>query len=180
MKPFKFLPLLIILTITGFVMFGTPSAAEAATKYWIGSSGGNFSSNSNWSTTSGGSNDTTAPGSSDIATFNGANTNNATLDTTVNVAGMDIRSDGGGSGYTGTITQGSGIAVTIGTSNFSQAAGTFTGSAASITNNGTFTLSGGTFTSTSGTMTANSTFTKSGGTFTHNNGTVTFALLVLL
>ena len=58
-------------------------SAFAATKYWIGSAGGNFTDNANWSTTSGSAcganNNTTAPGSSDAAYFGSGCTNNATF-----------------------------------------------------------------------------------------------------
>ena len=47
---------------------------------------------------------------------------NATFDTTDSVAGIDINS-----GYTGTITQTNGTTITVGTSNYDQATGTFTG-----------------------------------------------------
>ena len=56
-------------TLLGFgLLLSLPAAAHAATKYWIGASG-NFGDNTRWSTTSGGTNDTTKPGASDIATF---------------------------------------------------------------------------------------------------------------
>lgn len=55
-----------------------------ATKYWIGSSGGLASSDSNWSTSSGGANDTTAPVAGDIATFDGNGNTNCTWDLDVN------------------------------------------------------------------------------------------------
>jgi hypothetical protein len=168
---------LIVFAVVVLGTFMTASSVHAATKYWIGPSGGNFSSNSNWSTSSGGANNTTHPGTSDVATFDGGDVNNATLDSTVDVAGMDIRSDGGGSGYTGTITENTGVIIDTETSGWSQAAGTFTGSAAAIgINAGTFALSGGTFTSTSGTLTIVSTFTISGGTFNANSGTVSFTI----
>jgi hypothetical protein len=79
------------------------------------------------------------------------------------------------SGYTGTITQGAGNAVTVtSTVGYSQAAGTFAGSAANVTVNGVFSLTGGTFTSTAGVLSigGNSTFSN---TFLNNSGTVQFA-----
>ena len=115
-----------------------------------------------------------APGGSDIATFNGTSTKNATINAAISVAGIAINS-----GYTGTITQGGSNTVTVGASNFVQGAGTFTGGSGAIAINGSYSLSAGTYTSTSGTMTVGwingTTFTVSGGTFNHNNGTVSFA-----
>ncbi len=136
---------------------------------WDGGGG----ADTNWNTATNWSGDA-VPGTSDIATFDATSTNNVTINVNISVAGIDINT-----GYTGTITQSSGITVTVGTSKYDQADGTFTGSAAAITLNGTFTLSGGTFTATSGTLSvgvtdggANTFFSISGGTFNHNSGTV--------
>ena len=150
-------------------LFLVPFGSEAATKYWIGGTAGNFNDGTRWSTASGGANNTTAPGAADLATFDGNGLGNCAMTATVNVAGISIVS-----GYTGTITQNAGIGVTVGASNYNQAAGTFAGGNAAIAMNGTFTLSGGTFTSTSGTLTTGSNWTKSAGTFNHNSGTVQF------
>jgi hypothetical protein len=141
--------------------------AEAATKYWIGSAGGSFSDNANWSTTSGGSNNTTAPGTSDIATFDGGGNTNAAIDTTISVAGIDINS-----GYTQTITQNNGVKITIGTSAFDISSGTFTGGNDTIDLNGAFTVSGGTFNATSSGMYISGNFTVSSGTFSEGTGTI--------
>ncbi len=121
-----------------------------------------------------------APGGSDIATFNGTSSKNATIDGNISVAGIAINA-----GYTGTITQSGSNTVTVGASNFVQGAGTFTGGSGAITINGTYTLSGGIFTAPTGTLQVGyyvgaclpsmfNTFTVSGGTFNHNNGTVAF------
>lgn len=149
--------------------------SKAANRYWIAASTANWNSTLNWSTTSGGAGGASVPGSGDIAIFNGSGTGNCTINATVNVAGFSIVS-----GYTGTISQGANT-VTVGTSHFSQAAGTFTGGSVTIDINGTFTLSGGTFTATTSdfkigsSVTSTSTiFTHSGGTFNHNNGTTIF------
>ncbi len=145
---------------------------EAANRYWIATSTANWNSTSNWSTTSGGSGGASVPGSGDIAIFNNIRVGSCTINATVNVAGISIVS-----GYTGTISQGSNN-ITVGSSNYSQAAGTFTGGSGTIDINGTFSLSGGTFTATTGnfytggTFAANATiFSQTGGTFNHNNGT---------
>ncbi len=149
-----------------------PSTAFATVKYWIGASGANFSDNANWSTSSGGSNDTTKPGSGDVATFDSGGNTNCTMDAAVNVAGVDIKST-----YTATITQAAGVTIAVGSTTWVQANGIFVGGDSTIDlNNGQFKLTGGTFTSTTGTMQVYGNWTHSaGGTFTHNNGTVEFA-----
>jgi hypothetical protein len=79
------------------------------------------------------------------------------------------------SGYTGTITQNSGVTITTVSSGWYQAAGTFAGGDSTITIGGPFGLAGGTFTSTSGTLGAGNEFTVfNSPTFNHNNGKVTF------
>src|SRR6185503_18292464 len=109
------------------------------------------------------------PGAGNTAIFDDNSSKNAAINTNASVAGLQINT-----GYKGTVTQGAANTLTVGASNYSQADGTFTGSAAAIAMNGTFTLSGGIFTSTSGTLTSSGNWTVSGGTFTHNSGTVKF------
>lgn len=103
---------------------------------WTGLAG-----NSNWNTAGNWSNNA-VPGPGDVAKFYGEACSgaqcNATLNATVNVYGIEVNGT-----YTGTITQGSGIAVTIGTSGWSQSNGSFVGSNGTITFNGPFTLAGG-------------------------------------
>lgn len=82
------------------VAFGLwPATTQAATKYWVGSSGGTFGTNSNWSTTSGsscGSNaNTTAPGSSDTAVFGSDCTTDPIVSAAISVGGLTV-----GSGHT--------------------------------------------------------------------------------
>jgi hypothetical protein len=83
------------------------------------------------------------------------------------------------SGYTGTVTQNSGNTVTVGTSGYSQADGTFAGGNSEIQVS-SFTQTGGTFTATSGNTTifvpttTATNFTYSGGTFQHGGGTLRF------
>jgi len=148
--------------------------ASATVKYWIGTGGDSFNDNAKWSTTTGGVNDTTAPGSSDIATFDANGNTNVALDTTVNVDGIDINS-----GYTATLTQSASVTVTVGDADYDQADGIFAGSDAAIDIDGRFIQTGGTFTATTGTMswgTINESvadnMTLTGGTFNHNGGTV--------
>ncbi|MEA2715655.1 MAG: hypothetical protein QOG91_683, partial [Candidatus Parcubacteria bacterium] len=96
-----------------------PHAAHAAVKFWIGPGGGSFSNNLYWSTSSGGANNTTAPGAGDIATFDSGDNNNAAIDGVLSVGGIDIKST-----YGGAITQSA--ALTVGASNFSMAGGNIT------------------------------------------------------
>ncbi len=110
------------------------------------------------------------PGASDIAVFNSSTTTNITIDTSISVAQLDIQA-----GYTGTITQAAGSTITVGSSGFSQAAGTFTGGNSAITINGPFSLSSGTFTATTGTTSITGAVTVSGGTFNHNSGLFTLS-----
>lgn len=149
-----------------FVLCGLalPSAAEAAVITWDGGGG----ADTNWNTAANWSGDT-IPGTADIATFDGTSTNNATINVNVDVAGIDINA-----GYTGTITQATGVTVTVGSNNFDISAGTFTGGNSAIDVNGAFTVSGGTFTSTSGTLSVSGNFTVSSGSFGESTGTVTF------
>lgn len=163
---------LILFLGLGLAILGLwPGEAQAANRYWVGMAGGSWSSSFNWATAAAmcsGAGGSTVPGSSDVAIFTSSCPSSVTINTAADLAGMEIQT-----GFIGTITQGSGIGVTIGSSNFSQAAGTFTGAAAAIDVNGSFTITGGTFTSTSGTLTVSGNWTHSGGTFTHNSGSVT-------
>ena len=61
-----------------FVLF-SGSIANAAIKYWIGAGAGNFNNNTRWSLSSGGPNNTTAPGAADLATFNGSGLGDDTI-----------------------------------------------------------------------------------------------------
>ncbi|MDO8730736.1 MAG: LamG-like jellyroll fold domain-containing protein [Candidatus Omnitrophota bacterium] len=139
-----------------------PVPCWAATRTWDGGGGSdtNWNTAANWSSNS-------IPGSSDIAAFDSTSTNNCTINVSISVAGIVIQS-----GYTGTITQASGNTITVGTSDFTQTAGTFTGGNSSIDCNDVFTLTAGTFTSTSGTLFIADNFRISGGTFNHNSATV--------
>ncbi len=71
-------------------------------RYWVGTAGGNTSVDSNWSSTEaacGGGTATTAPTVTENAVFSDMCDNNATVDSTFNVGGLQIES-----GHTGTIT----------------------------------------------------------------------------
>ena len=169
--------LLIAIVATGILLGHHFSrSVQAANISWNGGGAtNNWSEAANWS---GGA----APTSSDVAIFNGPGTapngnKNVTIDVNINVLGIQINT-----GYTGTITQAPGAAITIGGSAFSQAAGTFNGSSNTITINsngfGAFTQTGGTFNGGSGDIhltgdgNADHDFRLSGGTFTSTSGTL--------
>ncbi|MEX1997651.1 MAG: fibronectin type III domain-containing protein [Candidatus Andersenbacteria bacterium] len=139
-----------------------------------GTCGGGAGDGNKWSCGANWSGDV-APGSTDVATFDGTSTKDATIDAAISVSGIDINT-----GYTGTITQAASTTVTIGAGNYDQAAGTFTDAGNATTNidiNDTnFTLSGGTFSNTGATssFTFDRNFTLSGGTFTNTNNTITY------
>ena len=138
---------------------------QAANIIWNGGGAtNNWSEGANWA---GG----VVPGSSDVAIFDGTNSKNALINANANVSGVAINA-----GYTGTITQGAGFTLTVGSSDYVQSAGTFLGGTSSITLNGRFNLAGGSFTATSGTTTVTSDFTHTaGGLFLHNSGTMSFS-----
>ncbi|PIP53552.1 hypothetical protein COX08_00345, partial [Candidatus Beckwithbacteria bacterium CG23_combo_of_CG06-09_8_20_14_all_34_8] len=169
----KFTNLLIIcLAIIGIFLF--PYKIYAATVTWDGEGtdgtcgggagdGNKWSCGANWSTNS-------VPTASDVATFGGTSTKNATIDSAISITGITINS-----GYTGTITQAATITLT--TSGFNQDAGILIGGSQTIDiNDGSFTVnSGGNFTSTSGTLSVERNFTiDSGATFSANNGSFLF------
>ncbi|MEI9478576.1 MAG: hypothetical protein WCO26_18685, partial [Deltaproteobacteria bacterium] len=149
--------------LLGLLFFLIP-AVQAESRYWVASSASNWNSTSNWSTISAGSGGSSVPGSSDDVYFDSARVGNCGIDVTVNVNSISI------SGYTGTITQQTGITITI-TTNFSQSSGTFAGGDSAIDINGNFSLSGGTFTSTTWVLSVAGNWTHpSAGTFSHNSG----------
>jgi hypothetical protein len=137
---------------------------------WTDAAGdNNWNTAGNWS---GGA----VPGSGNVALFSSSSTANCTINTAVNVAGLTMSS-----GYTRTITQSSGESITVGTSGFSNASGTFIGSSATTTNdaitvNGPYSLTGGTFKSTAGTLLLTGTAdTFSSSIFQNNSGLVVIA-----
>lgn len=163
-----------IVSITLALAIGTIAAwnvltTKGATYTWDdGGTTSNWSDCDNWTSD-------TCPGASDIAQFDGTVSDTAsTIDGAFggSVAGVDILAN-----YTATITQSA--ALSIGTSDWSQAGGTFTGGASSLTMTGAFTLSGGTFTAPSGTWEfdppSSDIFTMTGGTLNHNSGSLLFS-----
>lgn len=110
---------------------------------------------------------TVLPGALDTLLFSNCSVTNAVIDTNLNVAYIQLKSN-----YTGTVTQSGSYTIT--TAKMKVSGGTFTGGSGAITINGTLTVDGGTFTSTAGLMTVRGNFSKTGSTFNHNNGTVKF------
>lgn len=137
-----------------------PSIAGATTLYWVGSNGGNISDQTNWSTTNpsacnaGAGDASDYPKTSDTAVFDPDCDNNATINTNWSAQGISMQT-----GYSGTVTQSAGITVTIGSSGFVQAAGSFvsipTDTFASTSN---FSLTGGTFNRFTGSGTSGSPY----------------------
>ncbi len=117
---------------------------------WTGGGG-----NANWSTVanwSGG----VAPGLSDTALFNGTCSSNCSPNITANISVGGVRI---ASSYASTITQNSGITLTIGAQNWVQLAGTFAGSNAAFTINGALIITGGSFTLPQNTLSVNNGLT---------------------
>ncbi len=145
--------------------------ASDATKCWTGSGAdNNWNTAANWA-------GSTNPTTTSNATFHGASCTAGTPDKNVTVnTDPNLTGTGGGitlsSNYTGTMTQSSGVTMTIyGTIGFVMAGGTFTGRDSKI-DTSIFNHTGGSFTSTTGTLSFQGNFTNSGGTFNHNSGTV--------
>lgn len=186
------------------LILSLPFGGNCINKFWIGNAGTNFNTASNWSTSSGGSPNTTAPGASDVAIFDGAKNTKCVITATMSVQGIEMRS-----GYTDSLVLNSGsttATMAIGSAGFIMQSGTFrsftagktgpstltitgavtisgghfmgyNGPTAAVSQafQGSFTLSGGTFTASKNTTHFQSGMTKSGGTFTYNTGsTVNF------
>jgi hypothetical protein len=145
-----------------FYTIGTPGSTDT----WIAGSASNWNNGANWS-------NGIVPGPTTIALFSASSSANCTIDAAINVQGLTIAS-----GYAGAIAQSSGNTISIGSSGFSEASGTFTGDTAgdSIAVTGPFSLTGGTFTGTAGNLTlASSSDIFSGNSFHNNSGTVILA-----
>ena len=135
-----------------------PPAAPLAVVTWNGAGGTtNWSEPANWSGNA-------LPTSVDVATFDVTSVKICTIDMFVDVQGIDIQGT-----YTGTISQGANKII-VGSGNFSQAGGTFTGGTDRIDVKANFSVSGGTFTSTSGQLQVAGAFSHTGGPFFHNGG----------
>lgn len=148
-------------------------------RYWVAATPGNWSDTVNWSDESGGTGGSSVPGNTGVAFFDGGTDGtkdgDCSVNAAVNVLGVNI-----GAGYNGTITQGA-VTITVGNTGWTQAGGTFTGSASAITLAGTtagLSLTGGSFTAGAGqaiTLSGTSAnFDVSGGTFNPSTSTVRF------
>lgn len=159
-------PITLTSSATGYVSASQTETLSTNPFVWTGNGGNSlWSTGANWS---GGS----APGSGNSTLFNGVCVSNCspTIAANINVAGIRMES-----AYAGTITQNSGVTITVGSWGWTQFAGTFAGGNASINVNGNYNVLGGNFTSTSATLTAtNDAKISSSVTFAHNNGTVDF------
>ena len=84
-----------------------------ADRYWVGggaSTNWNATANTNWSDTDGGANNATAPGSGDVAIFNGnSGSGTSVLNTAFTIQNLNC------TGYTGTLTHNGGVTLTLNT-----------------------------------------------------------------
>lgn len=152
------------------VSFTTAQQTETLTTnpfIWTGSAGSSWATAGNWS---GGA----VPGAGDVAVFNSTCAAcPVSITANMSVGGVRIIS-----GYSGAITQGTGLTVTIGSKGWIQSGGSYLGSDGNITLNGPMIVSAGSFRSTSGTLTQGGAYTKwmfyGSGSFTHNSGSVVF------
>ena len=130
---------------------------------WVGTAAdGLWNSPSNWQ---GG----IVPTTTDVVVFNdtfcGANCS-VTTNVAVSIKGMDMQS-----GYTGTVTQGTGNTITLGTKGWKQAGGAFVGANTNITSSGQVSISGGSYTATSATTSVSGNVSLGAGiTYNHGSG----------
>lgn len=156
-------PTVISTTATNFGI--TTQTETVNTNPFIWTGGG---ADANW-TTAGNWSGGAAPGSGNLAVFNGTCVTNCSpvINANISVAGIRMAT-----GYTGTITQSPGITILL-NSHWVQQAGTFVGGNSSIQTYQNYSAIGGTFTSTSGVFTVNRSLTIAGSAnFIHNSGTV--------
>jgi hypothetical protein len=162
------------------LILSIPFGGNCINKYWIGNAGTNFNTASNWSTTSGGTANTTVPGSSDVAIFDGGKNTKCIISATVNVQGIEMRT-----GYSDSLVFNTGTTastISVGSAGFILQSGIFRAFTAgktgpgNITISGPLTISGGNFMGYNGpnaatTQTVTGTFTVSGGTYTASKNT---------
>lgn len=133
---------------------------------WDGGGG-----DSNWNTAANWLTDTAPSTSSDWLVFSSVSSKSATLNTSVDVAGIHILP-----WYSGTIIQSGSNTIGLWDIGFNQNSGVFSGGSGDITLNNSsisnFSQAGGIFQSTSGTMTIGGYFTHTGGIFSQTQGTV--------
>lgn len=155
-----------LIFIIGIIYINT--SAVFGQRYWVSTTGGNWSNAANWSLTSGGPGGAGAPAGVP-AIFDGAAgaTGNCTVDVNVAVTGFSTSNL-----YNGTIYQGASNIVITGNSNWGS--GIFLGGTAGMTNTGILSITGANFTSTSSTFIIRGNFNLTSGSFSHNNGTVVF------
>src|SRR5688572_7289931 len=100
---------LLVLSMLGMgalaLLYFSPPAS-AANKFWVASAPGNFNVNANWSTSSGGPPNTTAPGPADLAIFDGNGLGNCTITADTTLTGIQINAGYTTGTGTGTIFQG--------------------------------------------------------------------------
>lgn len=163
MKTINKIKKIILLTAALSCVLLFVSKVNAATVTWDGGGG-----NANWSTAANWVGDVMAT-TTDIAYFDGTCSSNCSpnIDIPVTVQGITMTS-----GYSGTITQGSGKTITLTASNgFNIAGGTFVGGDSLInltSGSADFIQSGGTFTNSSGGLSLYRNITLSGGTFNNS------------
>ncbi len=121
-------------------LFLLVNSSFAANRYWVGNSAGNWNDNSNWSNSSGGSPGSSAPGSGDVAIFDGASDRNCYINTNITVTGVIIKA-----GYDGNVRISKKVTFTINSTGFSQSGGVFSGGQGTVDINGDFVLIGGVF-----------------------------------
>jgi hypothetical protein len=142
-----------------------------ASRFWVGAGSANTwaaTSNTNWAATSGGANNQTVPGTSDLPIFDSnSGTGNSVIGASITVQGLDCT--GGTGSYAGTITHNGGATLTINTgaaSSLRFSAG-MTYTAAAGTSVITFTHTSGTANTTcAGQKLATLTINGAGGTTT--------------
>ncbi|OFY82857.1 MAG: hypothetical protein A3F72_01865 [Bacteroidetes bacterium RIFCSPLOWO2_12_FULL_35_15] len=161
-----------LLFIITFLMSTTTYATK---RYWVGTgTNTNWNTTANWAATSGGTNGSSVPVSTDSVYFDGGNDTTSTgkgqcsINAIVSIKRFEITS-----GYTDTVKQNSNT-ITVGTNGMILSGGVFWGGTANITDQGVFALTGCNFQSTSATLQIYGDYTFSSGTFLHNNGQVKF------
>jgi hypothetical protein len=160
-------------TLGGSAAWGAAIATfKIPTKYWIGCTGSAFTTDACWSSSSGGPANTTAPGSTDDAVFDGNGLSSPVMPTTVTVNSIDLKP-----AYTGTMTVGTGKTLVINTS-LAIEGGTFTGGGTVTFSTATLNVSGGTMNG-GGSAMAPTSLTVSGGTYNTGSGTLTTSTLTM-
>ena len=159
MKKQLFILSLLAFFAAGFLLLGA-EGVQAATYTWdTDGVDNNWSTTTNWSPTG-------SPGASDDVVFSGSSVFDCNIDTVVSINSLSLQS-----GFTGNVIQEEN--VTIGSGNYSQTDGFFTGSGVhEIYLNGSFTLASGDFLSP-GTFLVSGDWTHTaGGEFLPNGGEV--------